>query len=123
MFQLSEKEYKNLVSQNVISSWGGTRKLPYAFSEQGVAMLSSVLNSETAIEVNIRIIRVFTKMREEDSRAKQRLAILPNKPRCTRFVSLGETTNPLMSRCLEVKVFTDFHADLYFLFDNCLIKL
>ena len=64
MFQLTEKEFKNLISQNVISSWGGTRKLPYAFSEQGVAMLSSVLNSETAIEVNISIIRVFTKMRE-----------------------------------------------------------
>lgn len=64
MFQLSEKEFKNLISQNVTSSWGGTRKSPYAFTEQGVAMLSSVLNSETAIEVNIRIIRVFTKMRE-----------------------------------------------------------
>ena len=64
MFQLSEKEFKNLISQNVTSSWGGTRKLPYAFTEQGVAMLSSVLNSETAIEVNIRIIRVFTKLRE-----------------------------------------------------------
>jgi phage regulator Rha-like protein len=64
MFQLSEKEFKDLISQNVTSSWGGTRKLPYAFTEQGVAMLSSVLNSETAIEVNIRIIRVFTKMKE-----------------------------------------------------------
>lgn len=64
MFQLSEKEFKNLISQNVTSSWGGTRKSTYAFTEQGVAMLSSVLNSETAIEVNIRIIRVFTKMRE-----------------------------------------------------------
>ncbi len=64
MFRLSEKEFKNLISQNVTSSWGGTRKLPYAFTEQGVAMLSSVLNSETAIEVNIRTIRVFTKMRE-----------------------------------------------------------
>ncbi|MBI1781438.1 MAG: ORF6N domain-containing protein [Sphingobacteriales bacterium] len=64
MFQLSEKEFKNLISQNVTSSWGGTRKLPYAFTEQGVAMLSGVLNSDTAIEVNIRIIRVFTKLRE-----------------------------------------------------------
>ena len=64
MFQLSEKEFKNLMSQNVISSWGGTRKMPYAFSEQGVAMLSSILNSDVAIEVNIRIIRVFTKFRQ-----------------------------------------------------------
>lgn len=64
MFQLSEKEFNNLISQNVISSWGGTRKLPFAFTEQGLAMLSSVLNSEIAIAVNIRIIRVFTKLRE-----------------------------------------------------------
>ncbi len=64
MFQINEKEFTNLMSQNVISSWGGVRKLPFAFTEQGVAMLSSVLNSEIAIEVNIRIIRVFTKMRE-----------------------------------------------------------
>jgi ORF6N domain-containing protein len=53
-----------LKSQNATSSWGGRRKLPYAFTEQGVAMLSSVLNSETAISVNIQIIRVFTKMRQ-----------------------------------------------------------
>ena len=64
MFQLSEKEFKNLISQNVTSSWGGTRKMPFAFTEQGVAMLSSILNSDVAIEVNIRIIRVFTKLRE-----------------------------------------------------------
>lgn len=63
MFQLRIEEYENLKSQFATSSWGGTRKLPLAFTEQGVAMLSSVLNSETAIRVNIRIIRVFTKMR------------------------------------------------------------
>jgi hypothetical protein len=64
MFTLSEKEWGNLRSQIVTSSWGGTRYRPIVFTEQGVAMLSSVLNSKTAIEVNIRIIRVFTKMRE-----------------------------------------------------------
>lgn len=64
MFQLSEKEFKDLISQNVTSSWGGTRKLPNAFTEQGVAMLSSILNSDTAIAVNIRIIRVFSRLRE-----------------------------------------------------------
>jgi len=53
-----------LMSQNAISSWGGRRTLPYAFTEQGIAMLSSVLNSDTAIEVNIRIIRVFTRLKE-----------------------------------------------------------
>ncbi len=64
MFQLTAQEFENLKSQFATSSWGGRRKLPYAFTEQGVAMLSSVLNSETAIRVNIQIIRVFTKMRE-----------------------------------------------------------
>ena len=71
MFTLTGKEYENLKSQNATSNlpdgkpgWGGRRKLPNAFTEQGVAMLSSILNSEIAIEVNIRIIRVFTKMRE-----------------------------------------------------------
>src|SRR6476469_3837121 len=64
MFQLDAEEVANLKFQFGISSWGGRRKLPYAFTEQGVAMLSSVLNSEIAINVNIQIIRVFTKMRE-----------------------------------------------------------
>jgi hypothetical protein len=64
MFTLNEKEWANLKSQIVTSSWGGTRYRPNVFTEQGVAMLSSILNSKTAIEVNIRIIRVFTKLRE-----------------------------------------------------------
>lgn len=64
MFQITFEEFKNLKSQFVTSSWGGTRKPPYAFTEQGVAMLSSVLNSETAIQVNIQIIRLFTKMKQ-----------------------------------------------------------
>ena len=64
MFRLSKSELQNLMSQFATSSWGGVRKMPYVFSEQGVAMLSSVLNSETAIDVNIQIIRIFTKMRE-----------------------------------------------------------
>lgn len=64
MFELTSKEFENLRSQFGTSSWGGTRYMPMAFTEQGVAMLSSVLNSQTAIEVNIQIIRVFSKMRE-----------------------------------------------------------
>ena len=52
MFQLTEEEYENLRSQIVTSSWGGRRYLPYAFTEQGVAMLSAVLKSKTAVEVN-----------------------------------------------------------------------
>lgn len=63
MFQLRKKELDNLMSQNATSSWGGTRKLPYAFTEQGIAMLSSVLKSQTAVEVNIRIMRAFITMR------------------------------------------------------------
>ena len=53
MFQLTEEDWQNLKSQFVTSSWGGARKLPFVFTEQGVAMLSSILNSETAILVNI----------------------------------------------------------------------
>jgi phage regulator Rha-like protein len=64
MFQLNKEEFKNLILQIATSSWGGVRKLPYAFTEQGVAMLSSVLNSDRAINVNIQIIRTFTKIRE-----------------------------------------------------------
>jgi len=63
MFQLRKEELDNLMSQNATSSWGGTRKLPYAFTEQGIAMLSSVLKSQTAVEVNIHIMRAFIAMR------------------------------------------------------------
>ena len=64
MFQLTKEETENLRSQFVISSWGGTRKLPYAFTEQGVAMLSGVLKSKRAIQVNIQIMRTFVKLRQ-----------------------------------------------------------
>jgi hypothetical protein len=65
MFQLTKNEYKNLKSQIVISSWGGARRaVPYAFTEQGVAMLSSVLRSRRAIRVNIQIMRAFVKLKE-----------------------------------------------------------
>lgn len=64
MFQLSNAEYKILKSQFAISSWGGARRAtPYAFTEQGVAMLSGVLNSDRAIQVNIAIMRAFVKLR------------------------------------------------------------
>lgn len=64
MFQLSELEFTNLKSQIATSSWGGRRKLPFVFTEHGVLMLSSVLNSEQAINVNIQIMRIFTKIRQ-----------------------------------------------------------
>lgn len=63
MFELSEKEYEILRSQIASSSWGGRRYMPFAFTEQGVAMLSSVLRSETAIRVNRSIMRAFVAMR------------------------------------------------------------
>lgn len=64
MFQLSNEEWGTLKSNFVSQKQGGIRKLPNAFTEQGVAMLSSVLRSERAIQVNIQIIRVYTKMKQ-----------------------------------------------------------
>lgn len=68
MFQLTEEEFsmlkQNLIFQNGTSNWGGTRKLPYAFTEQGLAMLSGILNSDIAIEVNIGIMRAFVAIRQ-----------------------------------------------------------
>jgi len=64
IFKLNKKEFDILRSQNGTSSWGGTRYLPMAFTEQGIAMLSSVLKSKQAVEVNIQIMRVFVKMRK-----------------------------------------------------------
>lgn len=64
MFQLTKEEWQNLKSQNATSSWGGRRKRPFAFTEHGVLMLSSVLNSDRAIQVNIQIMRIYSKLRE-----------------------------------------------------------
>ncbi len=64
MFQLNSREFKILKSQFVTSSWGGQRKLPYAFTEQGVAMLSGLIHSQKAIEMNIAIMRAFVEMRK-----------------------------------------------------------
>lgn len=63
MFQLTAKEFANLKSQNVISSWGGRRARPYAFAEEGVAMLSGVLRSRRAVRVNVEIMRAFVHLR------------------------------------------------------------
>ncbi len=64
MFQLNKKEFANLTSQFAISSYGGRRYIPYVFTEQGVAMLASILKSERAIQMNIAIVRAFIKLRE-----------------------------------------------------------
>ena len=63
MFQLIGEEFENLLFQFGRSNWGGTRSFPYAFTEQGVAMLSGILNSDRATAVNIQIMRIFTKLR------------------------------------------------------------
>ena len=86
MFQLTHQEFANLKSQIVISSWGGIRKMPYAFTEQGVAMLSGLLNCDVAINANIAIMRAFVAMRNyimttttvtaELSEIRARLALL-----------------------------------------------
>ena len=95
MFRLTKQEFDNLIFQIGTSSWGGTRKLPSAFTEQGVAMLSSVLHSERAILMNIQIIRVFTRIRfllenhshlqvPQSVRASQTTAGGPGKPKTDR---------------------------------------
>ncbi len=63
-FQLTAEEAANLISQNVTSSWGGRRKLPYAFTEHGALMLGNVLKSEQAVEMSLMVVRAFVRMRE-----------------------------------------------------------
>jgi hypothetical protein len=64
MFELNQEEYQNLISQFATSSWGGRRKPPKVFTEHGAIMLASVLNSETAVEASIFVVRAFIKLRE-----------------------------------------------------------
>lgn len=100
MFQLNEAEFTNLKSQFVTSSWGGTRKMPFAFTEQGVAMLSSVLHSSKAIEVNISIMRAFVYFRK---------LILSNKELSNKLVAMEEKYN---------KKFKDVFDALNYLLDK-----
>ncbi len=99
MFQLSPDEFANLKSQIVISSWGGLRTAPYAFTEQGVAMLSSVLHSERAIQVNIEIMRAFVRLRQMlagNAELSRKLAALEKKYD-TRFKAVFEAIHELMA--------------------------
>jgi len=82
MFQLNSEEFANLKSQIGISSWGGIRTAPYAFTEQGVAMLSSVLHSDRAIQVNIEIMRAFVRLRQmlsSNAELSRKMAALEKK--------------------------------------------
>ena len=98
MFQLSKEEFGNLRSQSVTSSWGGRRYPPYAFTEQGVAMLSSVLHSDRAITVNIAIMRAFVQLREiisSNAKLARRLEQLEQKYD-TQFKVVFEAIRELM---------------------------
>jgi len=82
MFRLTQAEFQNLKFQFGTSSWGGTRKLPRAFTEQGVAMLSGVLRSQRAVRVNIEIMRAFVRLRRmlaENKELAPKLAELEKK--------------------------------------------
>jgi len=98
-FQLTQDEFAILRSQNVTSSWGGTRYAPFAFTEQGVAMLSSVLRSERAVAVNIEIMRTFVKLRgmfESNKELAGKLAKLEQKYD-VQFKAVFEAIRELMS--------------------------
>ena len=99
-----EKE-QNLISQIAISSWGGRRKLPYAFTEHGILMLSSVLNSQRAMEVNIAVMRVFVQMRQfvlqsaphvNEIKELKQMLLLHIENTDTRFNEHGERINQII---------------------------
>jgi ORF6N domain len=100
MFQLSREEWESLKSQTVISNQrGGVRTAPYAFTEQGVAMLSSVLNSKQAIAVNIEIMRTFVKLRRimtEHADLSRKLSTLERKYD-TKFKMVFDAIRELMA--------------------------
>jgi hypothetical protein len=82
MFQLTSKEYENLKSQFATSSWGGRRKLPYAFTEHGAVMLASVLNSPIAIKASIAVVEAFVHLRQilhSNAELSKRLDALESK--------------------------------------------
>ena len=105
MFELSKEEYDNLTSQNVISSHGGRRYMPFAFTEQGVAMLSSVLKSKKAIEVNISIIRAFVVLRQhlaDYKDLKEAIAVL-EKDMNTKFKDINQALHYLLNKDQQEK--------------------
>jgi len=98
MFQITEEEFNNLRSQFVTSSWGGKRYMPYAFIEQGVEMLSSVLKSKKAVQVNISIMRVFVAIKQMilgNSELSKKLEELESKYN-KQFSDVYEALNYLM---------------------------
>ena len=113
MFQLTESEFSDLRSQFVTSSWGGTRYKIYAFTEQGVAMLSSVLRSKEAIQVNIQIIRIFTRMRQMlATNKKLRLKVeIMEKNYDQKFQIVFDTLKKMMVEKEKPRKLIGFSAD------------
>ena len=113
MFQLNPEEFANLKSQFVTSSWGGLRRaVPYAFTEQGVAMLSSVLHSKRAVRVNIEIMRAFVRLREvvaPHAELARKLATLERKYD-TQFKAVFDAIRALMARPAAAKAKIGFRA-------------
>ncbi len=112
MFQLSQEEFENLKSQSVTSSWGGRRTLPYVFTEQGVAMLSSILRSNQAIQVNIEIMRAFVHLRSligSHKDLRRNLQALEKKYDA-QFKVVFEAINQLMIPLPSEKRSIGFHA-------------
>lgn len=103
MFQLTKTEFENLRTQFASSKRGGTRYLSFAFTEQGVAMLASILNSDKAIEVNIAIMRAFVFMRQyalNHKELSEKLSALEKKYN-KQFADVYEALNYLISYCKQ----------------------
>jgi len=114
-FLLTRQEVMILKSQIATSRWGGRRKLPYAFTEQGVAMLSGVLNSERAILVNIAIMRAFVNLRHILSSNKELAIKLEQlerkiKKHDTKIHAIFEAIRQLMAPPVKPKRNIGFHA-------------
>jgi len=111
MFQLTPEEFQDLKSQSVTSSWGGRRYAPYVFTEQGVSMLSSVLHSKQAIQVNIEIMRAFVRLRqftESHQDLRQKLQALEKKYD-KQFKVVFEAIHQLMMPAPSKKRSIGFH--------------
>jgi len=101
MFQLTKIELENLKSQFATSSWGGMRKLPYAFTELGVAMLSTVLSSQTAIQINISIMRAFIAIRQ-----------MLTQPKPDRYDELKQYVEEMFSGQNDINEDTRMHLEI-----------
>lgn len=107
MFQLTQAEYNNLKSQFVTSSWGGARKLPYAFTEHGVTMLAGILRSDKAIVMNIAIVRAFIALRQMAMQYKElaeKLAQLENSNH-QQFKEIYQALNYLIEQKQQEETF------------------